>query len=132
MFNIAIPCYTELGLVPCIGTLNILKIYSYLKTVPPSHSQCQAVVAMRCYAAERCSLICLPSQMHLQDSIRLMPYDHKAATKRLLRRLPWTYGFHMDFIWISYGFRDMVITGRTYHQRYGRVSEGGFSQAIRG
>ena len=77
---VAIPCCTELGLVPCIGTLNILGLYSYLKTVPPSHSQCQAVVAMRCYAAERCSLTCLPpSQMHLQDSIRLIPHDHKAA-----------------------------------------------------
>ena len=59
-----------------------------------------------------------PSQMHLQDSIRLMPYDHKAVcNQETAAATPamdiWiSYGFHMDFIWISWESGDMVITGR--------------------
>ena len=64
-----------------------------------------------------------PSQMHLHDSIRLMPQDHKAVcNQETAAATPamdiWiSYGFHMDFIWIAWeSHGDMVITGRTYHQ----------------
>ena len=74
-----------------------------------------------------------PSQMHLQDSIRLMPYDHKAVCNQETAATPamdriscgfhvdfmWiSCGFHVDFIWISWESGDMVTTGRTYHQIY--------------